>query len=222
MQVVAADSSPSVRSGVALVGRSVPWRSLAIAVPLAAGMSLFAVANFFYWRRTGEPTGLGATLLELTCASFLVVRRPARSTSRSPLAWAATVLGTFGCLAARPGGQPLGGLDPLYAGLQLTGLAVALASILTLRRSFGLVAANRGVCSSGPYRLVRHPLYLGYFLTQLGYGLESPTDRNWAILAAVGALQLLRIRAEERCLNGDPAYAAYCERVRWRLLPQVV
>jgi len=185
-------------------------------------MSLFAAANVLYWRRTGEPTGLGATLLELACAFFLIVRRPARSTSRSPLAWLATALGTFGWLAARPGGHPLGGLDALYAGLQLAGLAVALASILTLRRSFGLVAANRGVCSSGPYRLVRHPLYLGYFLTQVGYGLESPTNRNWAILAVVGALQLLRIRAEERCLSDDPAYATYRERVRWRLLPQVV
>src|SRR5262249_30139372 len=181
-------------------GRRVRGRSVAIAAPLAACMALFAAANFFYWRRTGEPTGLGATLLELTCAFFLVIRRPAQSTSHSPLAWTATALGTFGFLAARPGGQPLGGLDPLYAGLQLAGLVVALASILTLRRSFGLVAANRGVCSSGPYRLVRHPLYLGYFLTQLGYGLENPTNRNWAILAVVSALQLLRIGQEERCL----------------------
>ena len=49
-------------------------------------------------------------------------------------------------------------------GRQLTGLLVEDGK-LSLGRSFGLMPANRGVVSTGMYRLVRHPIYLGYLVT---------------------------------------------------------
>src|SRR5262245_54630143 len=172
--------------------------SFVVAVPLATVWVLFAAANFMNWQRTGRPTGLGATILELTVAVFFVIRRPAFSTSSSPLAWIATTAATFGVLAGRPGGEPLWGLEPVYAALQLIGVALALASIAALGRSFGLVAANRGIKTGGPYALVRHPLYVAYFVTQLGYMLESPTVRNISILIAVITFQLVRVHTEEQ------------------------
>jgi len=198
-----------------------PRPSLLAAVPLATVWVLFAAANFMNWQRTGRPTGLGATILELTVAMFFVIRRPAFSTSGSPLAWIATTVATFGVLAGRPGAEPLWGLELVYAGLQLIGVAFALASIAALGRSFGLVAANRGIKTGGPYALVRHPLYAAYFVTQLGYLLESPTARNISILVTVIAFQLVRVHTEEQCLTADPAYRLYRERVRWRLVPHV-
>jgi protein-S-isoprenylcysteine O-methyltransferase Ste14 len=198
-----------------------PRPSLLVAVPLATVWVLFAAANFMNWQRTGRPTGLGATILEFTVAVFFVIRRPAFSTSSSPLAWIATTVATFGVLAGRPGAEPLWGLEPVYAGLQLIGVALALVSIAALGRSFGLVAANRGIKTGGPYALVRHPLYAAYFVTQLGYMLESPTARNIAILVTVITFQLVRVHTEEQCLSVDPAYRVYRERVRWRLVPHV-
>ena len=172
-------------------------------------------------QRTDRPAGLGATILELTVAVFFVLRRPALTTSRSPLAWSATAVATFGVLAGRPGEEPLWGLEPLYAALQLIGLGLALPSIAALGRSFGLVAANRGIRTGGPYALVRHPLYAAHFLTQAGYVLEMPTVRNVAIMAAVITFQLVRVRTEEQCLSADPTYVAHRERVRWRIVPYV-
>lgn len=217
----AAAAAKLARGTLALAVRRVPWLSLVLAAPLAAVWVLFAAANFVSWQRTEQPTGLGATMLELTIAVFFVIRRPAVVTSSSPLAWAATAVATFGVLAGRPGEEPLWGLEPVYAALQLVGLVLALASIAALGRSFGLVAANRGIRTGGPYRLVRHPLYAAYFVTQAGYVLETPTARNVAIMAAVITFQLVRVRTEERCLGADPTYAAYRERVRWRLVPHV-
>lgn len=205
-----------------LVARRVPWPSLVLAAPLAAVWFFFAAANFMEWQRTNRPVGLGATALELTVAVFFVFRRPARTTSRSYLAWVATAVATFGVLAARPGGEePIAGAEPLWAAVQLLGVVFALASIVALGRSFGLVAANRGIRTGGPYRLLRHPLYAAYLVTQAGYVLESPTLRNWSILAAVVIFQVARVFTEERCLGKDPAYAAYRQRVRWRLVPLV-
>ena len=195
--------------------------SLLLAAPLAALWALFAAANFLNWHRTGRPTGLGATILELTVALFFVIRRPAFTTSSSPLAWTATTVATFGVLAGRPGGEPLWGLEPAWAAVQLVGLVLAIASIASLGRSFGLVAANRGIQTGGPYGLVRHPLYAAYFVTQLGYVLEAPTARNVVILLVVASCQLVRVHTEEQCLSADPAYRSYRARVRWRLVPHV-
>lgn len=199
--------------------RRVPWKSLLVSAPLAAFWAFFAAANFMNWQQTGRPTGLGATVLELTVAVFFVIRRSSLAVSRAPLAWLATTVATFGVLAGRPGGEPLWGLEPVYATVQLVGVALALASMAALGRSFGLVAANRGIQTGGPYGVVRHPLYVAYFVTQIGYVLESPTLRNLLILLVVASCQVVRVHTEEQCLSADPAYRAYRQRVRWRLVP---
>jgi protein-S-isoprenylcysteine O-methyltransferase Ste14 len=186
---------------------------------LVALFLLFAWANFSHWRSTGKPSGLGTTALEGWAAVLFLVRRPAHRLSLRPLAWVAAPVGSFAMLLARPHD---GGLSQLPCELlQLAGVLFALASLATLGRSFGLVAANRGVKTSGLYRLVRHPVYSCYLLTQMGYLLENPTMRNSAVIFATIVFQLVRIRTEEQCLEKDPEYAAYRRRVRWRLVPRV-
>ena len=101
------------------------------------------------------------------------------------------------------------------------GLAISIAAKLFLNRSFGIVAANRGVKSGGPYRLVRHPMYLGYITTQVGFLIDNFTLLNALLYAGSWTLQILRIREEEGILAKDDIYAAYSQRVRWRLLPGV-
>ncbi|MGZ4409739.1 MAG: methyltransferase family protein [Gaiellaceae bacterium] len=195
---------------------------VATSAPVAVLWLLFAVSNFAQWRATHEPIGLGATALELVVATLFVVRRSPWLVSRSPLAWAAAVIGTFGVLAARPAYDPIGGFEWLYGGLQVAGAIFAGVALLSLGRSFGLVAANRGVRTGGPYRCVRHPVYSGYILTYAGYLLENPSLRNACLFAVVLVFQIVRIVEEERTLAGDPAYQAYRRRVRGRVVPYVL
>jgi protein-S-isoprenylcysteine O-methyltransferase Ste14 len=179
--------------------------------------SAFAWSNVARWRVTGEPSGLGTTLLEGWVALMFVVRRPAEGVSRSSLAWIAAPIGSFAMMLARPAG---GGLPQLFCeSVQLVGVAVALVSLGTLGRSFGLVAANRGVKTGGPYGLVRHPAYTGYLIAYLGYVAENPSPWNFALLCIGTAFQLVRIREEEGFLAGDSAYQRYRGRVRYRLIP---
>lgn len=103
--------------------------------------------------------------------------------------------------------------------LQSIGVLLQLASALSLWRSFGLLPANRGIQTGGMYRLVRHPLYFSYLVTQAGYLLNNPTLLNALILAIALAFQIMRIRLEEQLLMGSPAYATYARGVRWRLVP---
>jgi protein-S-isoprenylcysteine O-methyltransferase Ste14/uncharacterized membrane protein (UPF0127 family) len=194
---------------------------IALNVVLATVYLIFAVANLASWRSTGRPVGLGIMALELMVATLFFLRRDPWVTSSAPLAWVSTSIGTFGMLAARPGHAPVFGLGPVYVGLQLVGAAAAAYSLGALGRSFGLVAANRGIRTAGPYRLVRHPLYVSYFVTYVGYVLENPTPWNAALLLTVITFQVVRIGTEETCLRTDPEYARYCDRVRYRLIPHL-
>ena len=180
---------------------------------------LFARANFEHWRTTGRPAGLGTTILEGWAALLFLVRRPAAHISARPLAWIAAPVGSFAMLFARPNDA---GLPQLPCELlQVIGVALALVSLATLGRSFGLVAANRGVKHGGPYRFVRHPAYAGYLLAYVGYVLENPSAVNVALIFVSTAFQLLRIREEETLLTSDRRYQQYRSSVRYRLVPLV-
>ena len=103
--------------------------------------------------------------------------------------------------------------------LMVLGLLINLYGKACLARSFGLVAANRGVRLSGPYRVVRHPIYAGNAVTQIAFVLVNPTLANLALCLAGLTLQVIRLQAEEKLLGQDPVYAEYMARVPYRLAP---
>lgn len=99
------------------------------------------------------------------------------------------------------------------------GAGFALIALFSLGRSFAILPALRGVVTLGPYRLIRHPAYLGELIMIAACCLASPTWMTaLPVLVAVPAV-VMRIAAEERTLEHDPAYIAYAQRVRRRLVP---
>jgi protein-S-isoprenylcysteine O-methyltransferase Ste14 len=181
----------------------------------------FAYSNFLRWQETGRPVGLGVVLLEAFTAFLFLVRRPPQATSERPLAWITAFLGAFTMLASRPVAHPDYGPVALLEVLQLVGFGIAIVALGSLGRSFGVVAANRGIKTGGLYALVRHPAYSGYFLSYVGYVAENGSLRNVLLLAAATAAQLVRMSEEERMLGRDDGYRAYLARVRHRLIPHV-
>jgi protein-S-isoprenylcysteine O-methyltransferase Ste14 len=150
---------------------------------------------------------------------LLLIRRPTDRISTKGRDWALAAGGTFIVLFVDQGGPAL--MGPLGAVLMLVGLAIHVGAKLSLRRSFGLVAANRGVKVGGFYRLVRHPMYAGYMLSHAGFLLVAPSLWNLALYVLAWALLIARIYAEEQVLSEDPAYQAFRTRVRYRLLPGI-
>ena len=96
---------------------------------------------------------------------------------------------------------------------------VVIAGKVALGRSFGLIPANRGVVCSGPYRLVRHPIYLGYLITHVAFVAANPTMWNMVVFTIADVALLARAVCEEETLTRDEAYKAYTTRVRWRVVP---
>jgi protein-S-isoprenylcysteine O-methyltransferase Ste14 len=181
----------------------------------------FAYANFDRWHQTGRPVGLGATLLEAFTAFLFLIRRQPLATSGRPLAWLSASIGAFAMLGARPVAHPDAGPFAVMELVQLAGFAIVLVALGALGRSFGIVAANRGVKTAGLYSLVRHPAYTGYFVSYLGYVAESPSLRNTALLLLGTSAQIVRMSEEERMLSFDEAYRDYLARVHRRLIPYV-
>jgi len=107
------------------------------------------------------------------------------------------------------------------AGLVLVTLAagLSLVSLLTMGRLFGVRPALRGLVTSGPYRLVRHPIYVSYVIADIGYNLQEWNPVT-LLLVVIGWMSLLyRIYAEERLLSQHAEWPAYVALVRYRLLP---
>jgi protein-S-isoprenylcysteine O-methyltransferase Ste14 len=180
---------------------------------------VFAYANIHGSIESHRVIGLGLGVLGIWAAVLFTVRRQATEVSRSLPVWAIAYVGTFGASLLRPGGPDSGWSDALGLGMQCAGLVVGAFGYLALGRSFGLVPANRGLVTTGAYRLVRHPLYCSYVVAELGYLIQSPSVWNAGVLVLVWTSQVFRLLSEERLLCGDPAYRSYCERTRWRVLP---
>jgi protein-S-isoprenylcysteine O-methyltransferase Ste14 len=109
------------------------------------------------------------------------------------------------------------------AGLVLVTIAAVLSliSLLTLGRFFGVRPALRNLVTSGPYALVRHPMYLSYIVSDIGYNLQEWTVVTVLIVIAGWGSLFYRIHAEERVISQDPGWAAYAASVRYRLVPGI-
>jgi protein-S-isoprenylcysteine O-methyltransferase Ste14 len=103
----------------------------------------------------------------------------------------------------------LGGLYAINIVLILAGLLniIALAS---MRKSFAIMAEARVLVRTGPYRWVRHPMYLAHFLIFLCVLLQRFAPLTAALYVLFFAGQVVRARIEEKkLLSVFPEYEAY-------------
>jgi protein-S-isoprenylcysteine O-methyltransferase Ste14 len=84
------------------------------------------------------------------------------------------------------------------------------------------LAPGQRVISTGPYALVRHPMYAGALIMLLGIPIALGSWWGALVIVAMMPALIWRLIDEERFLARNlPGYAEYQEKVRYRLIPRV-
>ena len=148
--------------------------------------------------------------------------------------WVIAALGVLGVLGAclpaytdRIDFLTLGGEGVRWLGVLLyaAGGVLRLAPVFVLGRRFsGLVAIQpeHRLVTNGLYGVIRHPSYLGLFVSVLGWALAFRSGVGVIIAVMMLVVLLARIKSEERLLSETfgAEYDAYRART-WRLIPYV-
>jgi protein-S-isoprenylcysteine O-methyltransferase Ste14 len=178
---------------------------------------LLAVVSYGHFATSRSVRSFSILAVNAVFLGLFLSRRAAKSETPRISLWLLSVTGTALPLLLRP--TESAGFVSLGVVIQVIGMVMVAAGLLSLRRSFAVVPGNRGIRDGGLDRIVRHPIYVSELIALLGAVLASPTVTNWIIWLCECGLQVARARAEEDFLAADPVYRAYRERVPYRLLP---
>jgi len=203
----------------AAVAPSLEVREMAARMVIVAMFTFMAVRLGADFAQTGRLTSLLLVAGEALVVVLTVFRRPTGIVDLSVRARGLTTMSLVGPMLAAPAASAVFLPEITTATFSACGLLVVIAGKLSLGRSFGLMPANRGVVSSGLYRLVRHPIYMGYLITHIGFLAANGTVWNIVAFVCADLALLARAVCEERILARDPAYRAYQQTVRWRVVP---
>jgi protein-S-isoprenylcysteine O-methyltransferase Ste14 len=174
-----------------------PWPSL---------LSSFCLASFY-----------------LLLALLIMTRPPAKAQADGLLPRIAAFVGTYLPWTITFFGKTDQAALPnlLSTACVLIGIIMMLVTIRHLGRSFSLVPQARSVVQTGPYRWIKHPLYLVEEIAVLGVVLQYLTPVTVIILVLHIGVQVCRILYEEDLLRRTcPEYSSY-EASRWRLIPYI-
>ena len=121
----------------------------------------------------------------------------------------------------------IGGDTSRWFGVVLfaAGGALRIWPVFVLGNRFsGLVAIQPGhtLVTSGVYRVIRHPSYLGLLINSLGWSLAFRSGVGILLTSLLIPLLITRIDAEENLLRAEfgDAYDVYCSNT-WRLIPGI-
>jgi protein-S-isoprenylcysteine O-methyltransferase Ste14 len=180
------------------------------------GLAFFTFAAVVSLLAAMERPALLAWLAALHNAVLAVLysrRWPAQKYDHQGL-WLGMLAAMLPMAAPYPASMPL----PITI-IGILGYGLILWSLLALGNRFGIAPADRGLISSSPYRLVRHPMYLGELVLRAALVATSPQPLiACGMLVALATIQVLRARREERIISG---YTAYASQVHYRLIPGV-
>ena len=182
-------------------------------------LGYFSVAIIQSYQNTKNIVLLLLLLSESITILLVIAAKFTNTRDFSPLVIIATIAGTFYFFAiSLDGGIPLISSN-ISAFILCVGICWQLYAKIYLGRSFGLLPARRSIVDTGPYKLVRHPIYFGYFIGHMAFLLNNFSWWNVEVLTLLYLFQFLRMHYEEQVLSKNEQYREYKKRVKYRFIP---
>lgn len=200
-----------------------------IMVPVLAVILIADVVSLDHGGHSGTAWVLRSAGAVLVIAFYALLiwcylrRGPAVATSRSLTAHAAAIAATWlpFVLPLLHGAPSASGRQAIADVLLACGMVWAVWSLRYLGRNVSVLAQARDVVVRGPYRWIRHPLYVGELVSALGLAIAANSYLALGLWVALCGLQTYRaIREEQVLLQACPAYRSYQNRTA-ALLPGI-
>ena len=209
---------------------------------LVMGAALFWPAGTLRWWQAWAL--LAVIVLWVAGMIFVILRNHPQllaerlETRRGAKSWDMTIMSLVGIVQLLL--YILAALDHRYGWTEEFALSVYIAALVLCALGYGLGVwataynafftqivrlqpeSGQSVAQNGPYRYIRHPAYSGVILFELAVSLLLGSA--WALILGIieALLMVLRTWLEDRALQQElPGYAAYAEKVRYRLLPGI-
>ncbi|MCA1491862.1 isoprenylcysteine carboxylmethyltransferase family protein [Ensifer sp. NBAIM29] len=162
------------------------------------------------------PLDLSSRLLGLIflclVVGLTVLRLPPRQSAEGVEPRLTALAGTFGLMILVVLPRGTAGPEMMIAStiVVLIGTALSIYCLFWLGRSFSVMATARKLVTSGPYAIVRHPLYAAEAISAIGFLMANWSLAALLVSAAHFAFQFRRMFNEERVLRRTfPEYASY-------------
>ncbi|MDO8690779.1 MAG: isoprenylcysteine carboxylmethyltransferase family protein [Dehalococcoidia bacterium] len=204
------------------------WASPARWLRFGLGLAYFAglIAWEVWDRYWDDPLALFLSLLTLAYLVLIVScylrRGPDKPLRRAD--WLAQIVAVLGANMLAPISMlpsTSSGAETFALASSIVGLAVSFWAVWHLGPAFSIVPEVRTLVRSGPYRWIRHPLYLAGFLIGLGLLAATLSPAAIGLFLGFAGCQALRMGYEEEILAAKlPEYREYRRRT-WALLPYV-
>lgn len=163
-------------------------------------MLVFAVYAGYRWSATGFIFFALLFLRDIVAAWFLLKRNPDKKHNEFGLVSILSyVSAAFPFFYLGASGQISTQAYLIFNIFSILGFGLAALALLDLGKSFGVSPANRGKVTSGVYRYLNHPMYIGYAIAEFGLILLNPM--NAIIYCLSMSLYFYRAKVEEKTLD---------------------